>query len=565
MERIIIGKEYEAAVHAVTALYNGGCVEKNIIQGIRTRANGVTVISTEAYEFEYDPTLSGGRSVEESVARFTEEGSSWFAPLRGKQQTNGIAEWLSLIERVAERYHWQFSYIEYQQTSRAVSAAERDRVEKSLNRIRNVFFAGNELVEKAVISDGKSEEGAEDVYCLSLRVELSGGSGATVPVLGKVYFRKRGERLLPITEDEARGIDGAIFDAVRSGQGEAAKAEGKVDSNVIDSILSAFQDMTERDNGADFGKCVFFNGKEDDAIIANLLSLGAHDNMRLECARVSVLGISHVRWINDSYLFTTGDMRLLRAVVGFNNSITLRCLHCNGEALIEDNVIRYQTLNDKEELVSKSALIDPSVDDLGLDGSQIREIKESVFAGHLGAPCRNLPRGLKCNRIVCDADKENVGTEDAPELKCKSCPYPEVVYVDGNRKKMYTPSLAFARNGVTLAPKTEVGACKCCGRTFTKNALNRDKLCAFCANAKQNRGTDVVKGAKELFKQYASVFPLRFRLRNARNEKLCFEEEDVLLFCVGRDAYVLKKEDLSDDGFLKTEPKLVASKFRSKK
>ncbi len=550
MTKIIIGREYADAFQSICTLVEGGCVDKKIVREIRKGASGASII-TDTYEFEYSDDELLGAQEDSSALEFGADGATWFAPLRGEKREDGIAEWLSLIEQVAGSYHWKYSFIEYRQTARKVTDEERAQCISALNKIIALFFKNTVALQSVEVTEGDSEDGAEDIYCVSLRTELSGGSGAAVPVLGKVYFRKRGGKFYAIEDEEADGIDQAIYAKMTSGTADAEQTENYAESGVIDSVLGALNDLLYTDEGRGFTDSLCFGAKEDERIVQELLEQGSHDNMRLECSAVKVLGISHVRWINSSYVVRAGGSKLLRATVGFNNTLSLYCMNCNGTPLIENNRIVYPKKDGEGKTVGKKvAYIDFAAQNLGLSPEQIVDIlADGAFAEHLLSPCTHLAgaRGV-CKRTVCVADMENLGTPEQPIMKCKDCPYPEVVFSDGQLRRRYTPDLAFARDLMTLTDRAQVATCSCCGRGFTKKSL-KNGLCDFCRSALQAKG-EAEEKAKQCYQQYAHVFSPLFRLRNAGKVKLCFEEADLLLFRIGDGAYVLHKTDIEEEGYI---------------
>ena len=546
MAKIIIGKEYERAFESICRLVGSGCIPPEIVKS----ANGREIV-TDAYTFEYAGdekglNVEGGAA---TAAGMTAEGATWFSALRGKAHDDGTAVWLNLIESVAASYHKRYSLIEYKQNARKVSDAEKELCRRALENIAGRFFEDLPAVE---VREGSREDGTEDIYGVSVRIELSGGTGAAVPVLAKVYFRRRGRKLYPLFEEEAKKIDEYLYEIIPSGDG-GKKPDNSDASGTIDAVLGAMEDLLYgKTAGFDFTRCVCYSGEEDEKIVSELAEKVSHDNVRLECRQVSTLGISHVRWINSSYIVYSEQKPVLRATVGLNDSISLSCLNCNAGVLVENNRVSYTVPGEDGEAQERAVFIDPRKEDLGITDEQAEEIAGySEFARHLQyVSCyENTRVAGGCTRCVCAAQQENLGSEEEPVFKCKDCPYPEVVFTDGSGARRYTPRLVFARDKMTMIDKSEAAVCDCCGRTYSKESM-QGRLCPFCHSAFAGVSDGERELAKKRYKRYAHMFSPFVRLKYLGKEKLCFEEEDVLLFLLGDDRYTFDKLSIGEYGYI---------------
>lgn len=544
MAKIIIGKQYEKAFQSICRLVEGGCIPSDIVRS----ADGREIV-TDAYTFEY--AGGGGADARGDAGRtggMTEEGATWFAALRGKKHDDGTAVWLNLIENVAAAYHKRYSLIEYKQNARTVSNKEKENCRRALENIVARFFGELSAPE---IREGSREDDTEDIYGVSLRVELTGGTGAAVPVLGKVYFRRNGKKLQPLYEEEAKKIDEYLYTVIPSGDG-GRKPDDSDSSETIDAVLGAMDNLLYgRIGGSDLTRCLCFSSEEDARTVNELSEKVSHDDVRLECMAVNTLGISHVRWINSSYKVFSSGKAVLRATIGLNESISLYCLNCSGAALIENNRISYSFTDENGDAQERTVMLDTRREDLGITDEDAEEIgKYSELARHLKhVACFDNPRHAGgCSRCVCAGQTENFGTEEDPVYKCKDCPYPEIVFVDDAGVRRYTPRLVFARDRMTMVDRSEAQVCDCCGRSFSKESME-GRLCSFCHGAAKAYGNEKEE-AKRRYKKYAHVFSPFVRLKYLGKEKLCFEEEDVLLFLLGNDRFTFDKLEIGEYGYI---------------
>jgi ribosomal protein L37AE/L43A len=132
--------------------------------------------------------------------------------------------------------------------------------------------------------------------------------------------------------------------------------------------------------------------------------------------------------------------------------------------------------------------------------------------------------------------------------KCADCPYPEVVLHYGDGKAAYTPSLNFDTQ--TLQPVEErTAACRFCGRTYVTENPASTFFCEFCEKAiKSAENGSAGEAARATYKKYASMLPLSARMM--AKGKYCFENEDRLLFIVGKNKFFFDKLKLKDTGLI---------------
>lgn len=540
MDRIVIGKEYEKAFDSVCKLLGESVPFDKV--NVREVKDGRIVTAT--HEFVYSASASSEQSGR--AMRFTDEGASWFETLRtgNAGAGDGTAQWLSFIESVARAYHNEYSLLEFKQPETAMNDADKERCGVVLKKVVEMFFP---LLKGSSISDAKDKNVSDDIYGISLKAEMSGGTGASVPVLCSVYFRKRAAsaELEPVIEAEARGIYDSLYKVIpeRSAAGRAEKTES---SHLIDDVLNALEKLLKGKMSYSFDECVRF-GETDEKIIDELTEKLSHDDAFLECRNISVLGISHVRWTNSAFFVYHDGKPALSALVGMNGGVTLMCVNGHTVKLMDNNVISCRYTDNGGRVHKEDIRINPDAENLGLTSEQIEKIiKYSQIGKHLQSKeCKNVPRiNRDCKRCVCDAQMINAGTPDEPKWICTDCPYPEVAFEDAEGRIHFTPDMSFTRDKMTMTVKEETQACSCCGRIFTNAALDSAGRCELCASAKST------EEARKRYVKYRGMFSPFTRLRYLGKKKLCNEDNELIIFFMGGDKYIFDKKNMEKEGYL---------------
>ena len=70
------------------------------------------------------------------------------------------------------------------------------------------------------------------------------------------------------------------------------------------------------------------------------------------------------------------------------------------------------------------------------------------------------------------------------------------------------------------------------------------------------KNTAQLNEAKARFKRYAKMFPALLRVTKVGVDKLCFEDDEILLFVVGGKKYKLDKLSIGDFGFVAAPQKI---------
>lgn len=536
---IVIGKEYKNAFDGVRRLVEGGCAPPDV-----SLSGGRLIRGTSVFEYSESAAgidvTDGGMNMRMDPA----EGASWFAPLRGDRRDNGLALWKDLVEAVCRYYHENYSLTDYGAPVGQPGADTRKRTADALAELVRILlpsFGGCVEVRERRRAGGD----LCDFYGLSLRVELSSGAGDAVPMLAKMFFKRSGRSLVAVSGSETRDIETFVASEAPEGAKSNAGMSFMSDADsVINEVFSAL-DRTLRGGRPGIGECLYFGRERDRKAAEQLTKKLSSGGDGLTVSGLRVLGISHVKLPDCVYDVLESGVTVLRAVVTASGRMTLTCAPC-GVTLMDSGCI-YCT--DRE--TGEQRMFEPDLGDgsLGFTDDDIEYIRaNSAFGEHL---LPNKCANPKCRRRVCKCRQENIGT-DGERLVCRDCPYPEVVFVSGEGKLMYTPDLAFARDEMTLVPRSDTGVCSCCGRTFTAEALKGSrvqKLCGFCRGAIRAASEDS-REARRLYKRFSGMLSYGVRLRHIGVRKYCFDDDDITLFVLGEDRYILDKTNIRKRGLI---------------
>ena len=555
-----IGRKYRDAFKSVCDLVNNGCIDPSIIQSCRDDR----FIETSQYIFEYtgeNSAIGAGTDV-----GMMPSGASWFMGFRGSDSSNVMSAWHNLVETVADNYHKEFSLVEYLQSSNAKSPEE---IAEAKSTVENAIRALKIPLSK--VASATTEESLEDLYAVSLRMELFGGAGEPRPILCKVYFRYQNKVFSPLRTDEAAMVDVYVQSIISNQRGvrkddakdqkASAKAgqgnpeEGR-ETAIVDNVLNSIEKLIHGDLSRSFTESVLVSNETDVETVNDLVKMGPQDEVQLSCKKLKVLGISHITWVSTAFnVFIDGEKAFL-AKVGLNNSISLYCCCRSKEnKLIENNVI---SCVDEETGASYEIHLDPESENFGIDESDIERIrKESAFAEHVfPITCPELMRrNINCTQYRCHCNTVIFETNGKVRRKCADCPHPEIVFRDGDGNVAYTPSLGFDTK--TLQPvDTPTSVCRFCGRSYAVREATANFMCEFCRSAFDSFDQGMAgKAEHRTYRRYAGMLPLSVRIRALFGKKFCFENADRLLFFVGKDQYFFDKLKLTDTGLIEKPEK----------
>lgn len=558
MRTVKVGGKYKDAFDKVFELAAGGCVNDTVVSG---KDADRKIRYKDDFEFVFSGSDNGKSEAE---AQMTDSGASWFYGLRtNTREEDDASIWLSYIDIVAAQYHKENSLLEFKQNAdRRPGEKEVEREKKFVERVFCTFYPDYEGMINVL--RGNEKDRVQDIYCVSFRMQIC-DNGEAKPVLAKVYFRFEDGKMNPMRREEASGVNdhlcskGAVQDSDSS---DVPASVGSVDdsTDIIDKALGALDALA---SGEGFGRvafteCLVFSDEKDKEVIDNFISNGHVGTIMLTCKTVKVLYVAHVKWMSSVYKIFSEGKELMRVQIGLDDSITMICSNC-GEAVVEANTVKVYNEDGK----ARFCTIKPNEEGLGVPDFELDDICENgEVARHLKRlSCREAVERGGCMRVVCDRQLAEIEDADGNVmLKCKDCPFPEVLFECADGVKRYTKLLGFARDLMTLTDKKEIGTCVCCGRTYTKEMLEaNDGKCEFCSSALMNSlyapdGGSVP--ARKLYRKYARMLPVTLRLKHIFDKKYCFEEEDVLLFVLKNEKYVFDKLSIEEKGYIPSPRKV---------
>lgn len=538
-----IGRKYKDAFKSICDLVNSGCIDRSIVQSCKNEC----IIETAQYVFEYIENL-------ETIDTGSEmgilpSGATWFRGFRGGESDSVMGTWHNLLELVATNYHKQYSLVEYIQDSLVQTPQE---LEAHKDLVYRVLTGLNYKVSDVVLAT--TEDSTEDIYALSVRVEISSGAGEPKPLLCKIYFRKRNGIFVPIDSEEAMTMDSYISEMVSKRQSAGSSANTASETEIVDNVLNSVSKFIAGEMHLKFADTMVITNETDKENFFSILDNEPGEEVSLECRKLKVLGISHAQWVNPSFYVYIDNEKAFLAKIDLDETLSLSCC-CNSP---DNKLIERNTISCHSNQTGRTAkfLLDASKINLGLTEDQLKMIfEESAFADHFfNITCSETrKRGVACKKYLCKAKALTFEVNGNTCYKCADCPYPEVIYYDMTGTPQYTQLLHFDSETLNVVEK-EPETCRLCGRTYAKENMDEKNFyCKFCASALETaKEGKIAPRYKKTYRLYAGMLPLSLRARNLFNKKFCFENSDRLIFFVGKKKFFFDKLNLTDTGKIKS-------------
>lgn len=543
----LVGSEYKSTFDSIIKMKNLGYIPADLIVNV----SGNTIY-TPTDEFVLADSNTAHASADIHI---DEDGASWFDGLRGNAVDESAGAWLMFVEAVKNHFHRKYSLVEYCPKEQKISSAEIAKHKTDIRTLLKTFYPDYEF---NIVAD-MSKASKEDIYGASLRMELSDGTGEAIPVLGKVFFKNSNDDIIPYEYEDALQINASLGEFSRQNKGNVSDIKSAeiatIVLNAIDKLVKGeYKNMTSTIE-RDIRDYIIFTGKEDAEVVKMMVDRGPNEYVEINCQHMTIMSVSHVDWQTNTYSIKIGDKTIFKAIVGMGGRITLYCKLCNdAKALVENSRIYFDY--DGEQ---KCVYLDMAKPNLGMSEEDYMQICESKhFSKHLiRISCEENCRFMGvCTKYLCAKDTILI---EGNELKCASCPYPEVVYRCQDGILRSTKNLVFARDRMELVAKGSVVACQCCGRQYTYDTQTKPKnyTCDFCNSMKNWQKMDIEDKSQgvELYRKYSRMLPLILRIKNIGKTKLCKEDEDIILFALDKQIYICHKENLAEGVYLNAPQK----------
>ena len=535
-------------------------------------------------EYAYDPSIPNAQFKDDEDDETSDEigfelaGASWFRGVRGgKSADSADAHWMQFIEKAATLYHKKYSIVEYKQQKKELMGREEafSTAQKLVKFLwPDIVLRPKDLMK--VTDEDVLKEEAEDIYGLSLRLALNGGTGQSERVLGKVYFRgrfikhERRIELVPLLKREASAIDKTLsnFRDEEDGEQEPFVPDDSRVEMLTNNALNALEKLIESSGDEGFVDSLLLDEKRDQPIVDTMLELTAHKECELQCDELKVLGISHVQWDASVFDCMINGAKKLRFIFGLNNTLTVKCLNCADSTsfIVKDNAL--MLVAGKPHEATSLPLRNVKDDNLGFSTAEIATIKaRGAHKTHLKTVvCQNLRGAETCKCVRCQSQLFTVPSADKTKpgkQYCKDCRYPEIVYFDPiNEEEVQTTQMRFSVNDLRMIKADALmRECSCCGRNFSVRSAKKEDdrtLCPLCeltdavANKTDELSPEEKEEAKKLYKQYAQILSVWKRAFSAFKTKYCFEDERLIVFVVGKKQYRFDKLGITEHGYIDT-------------
>ena len=551
MTTVYVERKYKQAFESICELLKGGFLadkrDGNDFVSAYTDHDGKSIIDGE---YRYVLGAEDGEAEDGGAEESSGAGFSWFAGVRNYKKVSQKSRWEALMENVSRTYHKLYSLVEYKEKKSSV--AEEIALSSCREIVKKLYRTF--LPDRADGAEVRScaDDAMDDFYGVTLKTDISGSTGASVPILCKAYFKRVEGRLVPVTRSDAVDIESYLNECVESAalsRNEEITTEPiEPKDNVISATIDAVDKLLKSYDGIAFEDAMFYAGREDEDEVTRLVSQTAHDGAVLKVIAAKILNISHVRWSTHVYDVYEYGEKTYSLSLGLNDMITMTCSGC-GATVINKNEISFVDGGKDVTLI-----LSPKLHEFGLSDSEIKKIyANKVFKKHnCRLSCPENFRNPHCTRYVCLTD-DRVFTHQTPFgetiYHCKTCPYAEIAYTDGNGKKHYTPTLTYACDVHDMVDSSTVHQCEVCGR----NIVGDSERCPLCESISYSSNS---RAARALYKKYRGMLPISSRFSIGPSDKRAYEDSEIILFCVKKKRYIVYKAKLKESG-LNEKPKRI--------
>lgn len=497
-------------------------------------------------------------SKKEDEKKMLPEGASWFKNFRNRSKTTstGITEWEALISKVRTSFHKKNTWLKYEAgTGKFDQKSDEERIKNAIKALWGEDSPNEETIE--YLENSSARDAYTTIYGASVRLDIFAGReavGGATTIVGRLYFSIEDSQVKPLSFETARKITENIAKPSDDGNNKKSPSEdddsdNKKSQDSSNPQIKSTELLSSLRNG--IIDC-FKNGlnkylyvrkpaenenqlSDDNRKITNLIEKSGIRVTEFTCKSIEILYMFQVRTANRVYKVKCKGQDILTAIVDANEELSLRCLSCNDQSLILNrNTVRIEKKGrstNKEKAYEDYYVKFDGDKTLGL-GDNYDLVINKIREHNIPIECKDCYK-LRCKNNVVEGSE--LGAD--PDRKyCRDCTNCEVVYyVDG--KPRYTPSLVYDFQARDLVLPTDGETCKVCGRTYYGTSLT-DGVCKFCQGSEDE---DQIQKAKRLYKIYSRALAPFTRLKHLFSSKSCFEDEEVIVFKLENEYYVIDK------------------------
>lgn len=487
-------------------------------------------------------------SKKEDEKKMLPEGASWFKNFRNRSKTTstGITEWEALISKVRTSFHQKNTWLKYEAgTGKFDKKSDEERIKNAIKALWGEDSPNEETIE--YLEKPSARDAYTTIYGASVRLDIFAGReavGGATTIVGRLYFLIEDNQVKPLSFETARKITENIAKPSEDDDSDNKKSQDSSSPQIqstylLSSLRNGIIDCFK--NG--LNKYLYIRKpaenenqlSDDNRKITSLIEKSGIRVTEFTCKSIEILYMFQVKTANRVYKVKCKGQDILTAIVDTNEELSLRCLSCNDQSLILNrNTVRI-------EKKGRSTNNEKAYEDyyVKLDGDKTLGLGDNYDLVINKIREHNIPIECKdCYKLRC---KNNIveGSElgaDPDRKYCRDCTNCEVVYyVDG--KPRYTPSLVYDFQARDLVLSTDGETCKVCGRTYYSTSLT-DGVCKFCQGSEDE---DQIQKAKRLYKIYSRALAPFTRLKHLFSSKSCFEDEEVIVFKLENEYYVIDK------------------------
>jgi len=473
--------------------------------------------------------------IKEENYTMDKHGAPWFNTFRGEQLSDesvAIANWSTLVDKVRRQFFKEHSLIVYKEIQ--LDANERkkhfqEHAQKMQTIMTQLFSIGGNLQYKPVANSYKRYFG--------INMKLLLDAGEPIPILARLYVSLVNDRLTLVKKDFATKINDTLKQINTTSAG-SIENERNVSFDQINQLIK--QPFT---NLYDY----LTLSEDDEKVIQDLKSRGIDGTVEISIKAMEALSVTVADVSSVSYQVLNNERPIVK--VSFDaNSLDAYCLNCpNEDPMIVANEINYQTEDSNGSIKldftpdSKNLILIEDGQSFYATSEEGKEIIEKLkdssdISRHLiTVTCEKN----KCHRLVCDLDRVDVAVdlEGTIVRKCANCPRIEN-FIETKEGYYDTNLVVYDVNSKQFVPKEKdkVRECSVCHRLHS----TQQAVCATCKRLEEPTAVE-----KKLYSKYAAMIPLHIRMNAAK--KCAAEDEEMIIFKVGKDYYGMDKAKLVSD------------------